>query len=187
MKVVAIGGSPRPNSNTNFLIDTALAELSKQGLQTRKFVISRYKFSPCYGHDDCGDQAECKIHDDAPAILEEFASADGIILASPVYMDTTTAFMKIFMDRTYFFYTHDRPIRAKAAGFIAVGGGTGADETIAEMKKLIGPARIPAFVVKGYTGAGDDIRNRPEVVESAADMGRRLADYLLKNPGAAQS
>jgi multimeric flavodoxin WrbA len=178
MKVIAICGSPRKNSNTEYLTDQALEEIGKRGLETEKFVLCRYKISPCWGHDDCWDLKECKIKDDAPGILEKYVEADAVILASPVYMFTITAFMKIFMDRTYFFYTHNRIPKARAAGLIAVGGGEGADETIREMRKLMGPCRIPIFEVKGYTGAGDDIRNRPQVVEMARKMGRDIADAL---------
>jgi multimeric flavodoxin WrbA len=178
MKVVAIGGSPRPHSNTNFLIDQALAEIQGRGIETEKFILSRYKISPCYGHDDCGSLKECKIKDDGTAILEKFAEADAIILASPVYMYTITAFMKIFMDRTYFYYTHDRPIKAKVAGFIAIGGGAGADETIAEMKKLIGSSKIKALVLKSYTGEGDDIQTKTEIIAKAREMGQQIADIL---------
>jgi multimeric flavodoxin WrbA len=179
MKVVAIGGSPRARSNTNYLIDVALAEISAKGIETEKFILSHYKISPCYGHDDCGSLQQCRIRDDAPAILEKLAAADAIILASPVYMFTITAFMKIFMDRTYFFYTHDQPIKARAAGLIAVGGGAGADETVAEMNKLVGHSGIKTFVVKGYSGEGDDIRNNPDVGQKAAAMGRQIAEFLL--------
>jgi multimeric flavodoxin WrbA len=179
MKVVAIGGSPRPQSNTNYLIDQALDEIQKKGIETEKFVLSRYKISPCYGHDDCGSLKECRIKDDGTPILKKFAEADAIILASPVYMFSITAFMKIFMDRTYFFYTHDQPIKAKAAGFIALGGGAGADETVAEMKKLLGPSRkIKSFVVKGYTGEGDDIKTKPDIVAKAREMGQQIAEVL---------
>jgi multimeric flavodoxin WrbA len=181
MKVVAIGGSPRPHSNTNYLIDQALAEIQSRGIDAEKFVLSRYKISPCYGHDDCGSLKECKIKDDGTAILEKFVEADAVILASPVYMFTITAFMKIFMDRTYFFYTHDRHLKAKVAGFIAIGGGGGADETIAEMKKLIGPSKIKTLVLKAYTGEGDDVKTKPDIVIKAKEMGQQIAETLLSS------
>jgi len=181
MKVVAIGGSPRPHSNTDYLIEVALTEIEKRGIETEKLVLSRYKISPCYGHDDCGSLKECKIKDDGTTILEKFAEAEGVILASPVYMFTITAFMKIFMDRTYFFYTHDRHLKAQAAGFIAIGGGAGADETIAEMKKLIRPAKIKSIVLKGYTGEADDVKTKPEIIKQAHEMGQKIADVLKKS------
>ncbi|HSW58426.1 MAG TPA: flavodoxin family protein [Dehalococcoidales bacterium] len=178
MNVVAIGASPRLNSNTSFLIDQVLDEIKREGINTEKFVLSRYKISPCYGHDDCGSLQECRIQDDAPAILEKVVEADAVILASPIYMYSVTAFMKIFMDRTYFFYTHDRRPKAKVAGFIAIGGGAGADETIQEMKKLLGPSKIRKLVLKGYTGEGDDVKTKPEIISEARAMGKEIAAIL---------
>ena len=61
---------------------------------------------------------------------------------------------------------------------IAIGGGAGADETIAEMKKLIGPSKIKTIVLKGYTGEGDDVKTKPELIKQAKEMGQQIADIL---------
>ncbi len=178
MKVVAIGGSPRLQGDTNYLIDQVLQELKEKGIETEKFILNQYSISPCQAHDDCGSFTECKVRDDAPAILEKFAEADGIILASPVYMYTISAQMKTFMDRTFFFYTHDRPIKARAAGLIAIGGGAGADETIKEMKKLTRGPGMKVFTLAGYTGSSE-ARKMPDLIQKARDMGLQMAEVLL--------
>jgi len=84
MKVVAIGGSPRLNGNSNYLIDQVLNELASCGIETEKIVLNQYKINPCQAHDNCGELPKCLQQDDAPWILEKFSEADGVIVASPV-------------------------------------------------------------------------------------------------------
>jgi multimeric flavodoxin WrbA len=179
MKVVAIGGSPRLKGNTNFLIDQALGELALQGLETEKIVLNEYKIAPCQGHDDCASFTQCRMKDDAPWILDKFSQADGLILASPVYCFSYSAQMKTFQDRTYFSFTHERRLRARCAGLIAIGGGDGVDETIQALKSLIEYSQIKTFTLTGYAGGEGDAKNQPELINQAKNMGRQMAEVLL--------
>jgi multimeric flavodoxin WrbA len=178
MKVVAIGGSPRLNGNTNFLIDQALAELASQGLETEKIVLNEYKIAPCQGHDNCASFTECKMKDDAPWIMDKFSRADGLILASPVYCFTYSAQMKTFQDRGYFSYTHERRIKARCAGLIAIGGGDGVDETIQALKGLLGFSPIKTFTLTGFANRAGDAKKQPELIAKARNMGRQMAELL---------
>jgi multimeric flavodoxin WrbA len=178
MKVVAIGGSPRTNGNTNYLIDQALQELGSLGIETEKIILNEYKISPCQGHDECASFVECRLQDDAPWILEKLRQADGLILASPVYCNTFTAQMKTLQDRTYFAYTHNLARRATCAGLIAVGEAWGVEETIEALKGLLGPSKIKTFTLTGYAAKVDDMKNQPDMVLRARDMARQMANTL---------
>ena len=179
MKVVAIGGSPRLQGNTNYMIDQALNELSSRGVETEKIVLNEYKINPCQAHNNCGSYAECPQQDDAPWILKKFQEADGIILASPVYFGTISAQMKTFMDRSIFFFRHDIKLKAKCAGLIAIAGRGGADETIEELSKFVKFADFKVFILKGYSGPPDgDPKSLTEIIEQAKGMGRQMAEVL---------
>ncbi len=102
MKVVAIGGSPRLNGNTNYLIDQVLDELASRRVETEKIVLNQYIISPCQAHDNCGELSKCLQQDDAPWILERFSQADGVVIATPVYFASVSAQIKTFMDRSFF-------------------------------------------------------------------------------------
>ena len=179
MKVVAIVGSPHANGNTSYLVDQALKELSSQGIAAEKIVLGQYTVGPCLGHDKCGTFPECKVKDDAPGIIGKFNEADGIILASPVYFFDISAQMKAFIDRNFFTFTHEGRKKARYAGLIAIGGGGGADETIATLKRFAGLPEENCFVVAGYTGQ-DAAKNKPELVKKAKEMGKKLAAALTR-------
>jgi multimeric flavodoxin WrbA len=181
MKVVAIGGSPRKNGNTDILIDEVLKEVSARGIETEKIIISEYKINPCQGHANCGSFSECKQKDDATWILEKFSQAEAVVLASPVYYYSISAQIKAFMDRNYFFYTHDQEIKAKYAVLIAIGGGEGADEAIDDLKNMFKFSDTRIFSIAGYADKPGDVKKQPKLIKQAQDMGRQLAECLTSN------
>jgi multimeric flavodoxin WrbA len=177
MKVVAIVGSPHADGNTSYLVDEALKEISVQGIDTEKIMLGECVVNPCLGHKECGTFKVCKIKDDAPGIIEKYNQADGVILASPVYFFDVTAQMKSFIDRNFFTFTHEDKKKAKYAGLLAIGGGGGADETVATLKRFVGLPEANCIVVTGYLGQ-DAAKDKPDLVKKAREMGKKLAAKL---------
>jgi len=182
MKIVAILGSPRPAGNTSFLIDQALQEAATHGIETEKIILAQYNVNPCLGHYDCSAFSMCKQEDDAPAILEKFRNADGIILGSPVYYFDMTAQMKAFIDRNYFSHKHKMPIRAVCTGLIAVGAGGGLEDTVDAMKRFIKFATRMSdnriLTVTAYAGKPGEIQGNKDSVEDAKKLGGRMAKII---------
>ena len=179
MKVVAIGGSPRLQGNTNYLIDRALTELASHGIETEKIVLNEYKIGPCQAHDDCGSSEECQQRDDASWILEKYQQADGIILASPVYFATISAQMKTFMDRSIFLFRHGIKPQAKCAALIAVAGRGGAAEALEELKKFFRPTDVKVFTLEGYAGPPDSKpAEQTELINQAKDIAKQMAEIM---------
>ncbi len=182
MKIIAIVGSPRPGGNTDYLVDQALGEASKHGCETEKIMLGRYRVNPCLGHEDCGSFPACKQNDDAPWILEKFSNADGIILATPVYYYNMTAQMKAFVDRNYFLYTHDIPLKAQCAGLIVIAGGAGLDITVRALRRFVGISgdkpdnRI--ITLTGYASKPGEVKNNLTLIEEARSLGKRMSGIL---------
>jgi multimeric flavodoxin WrbA len=179
MKVLAIVGSPHVDGNTSYLVDEALKEIDAHGIDTEKIMLGEYKINPCQGHNECGTFTVCKIKDDVPGIIEKYNEADAVILASPVYFFDVTAQMKTFIDRNFFTFTHEGKRKIKYVGLIAIGGGGGADETIATLKRFVGLPNESCFVVSGYLGQ-DSAKNKPDLVKKAREMGKKLSAKLGK-------
>jgi multimeric flavodoxin WrbA len=180
MKVVAIGGSPRRSGVTNYLIDQALGELAARGLETEKIVLNQYKIGFCQAHNNCASFTECQQKDDVPWILEKFATADGVIIASPTYFGTISAQIKAFMDRSFFLFTHGRRPQPKCAGLIAIANRRGHEETVNELRKFVRSPEIRVFTIAAATGSRDaDPKSQTELIEQAREMGRKMAEVLL--------
>ncbi len=183
MKVTAIVGSPRPTGNTNYLIDQALQEIATHGFETEKIILSQHQVNPCLGHEDCASFATCRQADDVPWILDKFAGADGVILGSPVYYYNMSAQMKAFVDRNYFLYRHEIPLKALCAGLIVIGGGAGIDQTVRAMRRFVkASADIPdesILTVTGYASQPGQVRGNLALVEEARKLGEQMVKILI--------
>ena len=181
MKIVAIVGSPRITGNTSYLVDQALKEAASHGVETEKIMLCQYRINPCLGHDDCASFSTCKHEDDAPMILDKFSQADGIILATPVYYYSMTAQMKTFIDRNYFLYTHDIPLKAKCLGLIVVAGGEGIDPTVRALKRCFNISRGNSdriLTVSGYANNLGEAKSKKALIEEARKLGHQMAEIL---------
>lgn len=182
MKILAIVGSPRPKGNTNYLVDQALEEAAKLGVQVEKILVSEYDVKPCLGHDDCASFESCLQRDDAGWIVDRFREADGIILATPVYWYNVSAQMKAFMDRSYFPYKHGRKGKARAVGIVVVANTEGIEDTLHTLNQFadwwFDTTEGRKFVVGGYADKLGDAREHHTLVEQARELGVKMAESL---------
>jgi len=184
LKLLAIIGSPRPNGNTNYLVEQALGEAEKLGAQTDKIVLSQYEVNPCLGHKDCASFKSCRQKDDTGWILDRFCEADGVILATPVYYYNVSAQMKAFIDRNYFLYKKDRRSRARAVGIIVVAEMEGIEDTLYTLKQFVDWSfdvkEDGRFIVSGYASKPGDAGKNLALVEEAKKLGRQMVESLKK-------
>jgi multimeric flavodoxin WrbA len=102
MKVVAFNGSPRVDSNTAILIRHVFAELNKEGIETEALSLGGKPLRGCLGCYKCyiNQNRQCVQTKDAlNAYVQKMGEADGIILASPVYVASVPSEMKALIDR----------------------------------------------------------------------------------------
>ncbi len=102
MKVVGFSGSPRENGNTVFLVETALKQLGKHGIETELIRLGDKKLEQCTGCYACVKQKQCSIEDDFLQLFQKILAADGIILGSPAYHSSITPKLKALLDRAGF-------------------------------------------------------------------------------------
>jgi multimeric flavodoxin WrbA len=99
MKVLGISGSPVKNGNIDLLIQQVLKGAESKGGKTEIIYLDKLKISPC---KSCGKNPEprfCFIKDDMEKVYTELKSSDVLVLGSPIYFDTVSAQMKLFLDR----------------------------------------------------------------------------------------
>jgi multimeric flavodoxin WrbA len=185
MKILAIVGSGRTDGNTNYLVDQALKEAGSQGAETEKIILSDYTIKPCLGHENCGTFPACVQNDDMRWILDKLCAADGIILATPVYVWNISGQMKTFIDRNYFIYKKGKKVPAKAVGMIIVAGGDGIEESLQALESYLGGSysvdRSRWFAVGGYAGGKGAVKNNAALVEKARKLGRDMVESLKKD------
>ena len=105
MKVVAFNGSARKDGNTAMLINHALRELEKEGIETELVQLSGKPLHGCIACYRCFENKDqrCSVKDDfANECIEKMIGAHGIILGSPTYFSDVPAEMKALIDRAGF-------------------------------------------------------------------------------------
>ncbi len=103
-KIVILKGSPRKKGNTNAMADVFAEEMKKTGNEVDIFDTTTMKLSGCRACNGCFAKKECVIKDDFQEISETLISADGIVIAAPVYWYTFPAQIKAAIDRFYSIY-----------------------------------------------------------------------------------
>jgi len=100
MNVIAIHGSPRTiRSTTRKLAGLVLEGAAEAGAETGMIDLCDFRVTPCTACEGCSFTGICVYDDDVPAIVERMKEADGIVFASPVYIDNVSGQMKVFFDR----------------------------------------------------------------------------------------
>lgn len=120
--ILGICGSPRKKA-TDYVLREALRIVEEAGHRTEFFSVSGKSISPCQHCDYCLSNKECKVKDDMYQLYPLLKDAQGIVIATPVYMGGISAQTKIMMDRCRALLAADRGVfRHKVGMAIAVGG-----------------------------------------------------------------
>ena len=114
MQVIAFNGSPRKGWNTATLLEKALAGAASKGAATELFHLYDLDFKGCKSCFGCktkggASYGRCAVKDDLTPILASIASADAILLGSPIYFWGVSGEMKSFLERLMFpFYIYKK-------------------------------------------------------------------------------
>ena len=98
MKILAICGSPH-RGNCYSVLNTIKEDYPN--IDYKLLMLSEVNLEQCRGCYVCVLRGEenCPRKDDRDMIIKEILDADGIVFASPVYVNHATALMKNFMER----------------------------------------------------------------------------------------
>ena len=109
MQVIGINGSPRKQWNTATLVAKALEGAAEQGAQTELVHLYDLDFKGCTSCFACKTRGGksygcCAMKDDLTPLLEKIATADALVIGSPVYFGSVTGETRSFMERLLFPY-----------------------------------------------------------------------------------
>ena len=100
MQIVCLVGSPHgEKGNTARLLDEVIRGARSRGAAAETLVLAGGGVRPCRACDQCHIKGHCPQKDDFEAIKEKILAADGLVLASPNYINQVSAQLKAFMDR----------------------------------------------------------------------------------------
>jgi len=138
MKVLLISSSPRKErSQTLFLAKELLGVCASEGAETEVIHLCDATLQFCRHCEACHVKIlQCPIEDDAAVIIQKMLLSDGIIFASPNYINQITASMKALFERASHLI-HCKRLLGKYI-VAAVTSGSGYDEPVLNYLKHCG-------------------------------------------------
>lgn len=133
-QVVALLGSNR-KKNTYRLLMEIQSILEQYQIKLSIIELYHQNIKPCLGCEKCILQGKCVLHDDTEHVMQQLLEADGIILASPVYLQQVSGHLKTFFDRTCVWY-HRPALTGKPILSIATTKGSGLNKTMSYLKSI---------------------------------------------------
>ena len=144
MRMLALVGSYRKKGNTARIVQMiearmhALATQHATPLEFETLFLGDMDIRPCRGCRACFDHGEdaCPLKDDIPLIRAKMDAADGLLLASPVYVDDVSGLVKNWMDRLAYL-CHRPTLGGKCAYPLAMVGGSATGHTLRTMNAAL--------------------------------------------------
>jgi len=137
MKIIAIIGSFRKKGNTARIVQMIAEQLTVtaasvgQAVEFESVYLGDAQLQFCRGCRVCFDKGEekCPLKDDLFEIKGKIQAADGVIFASPVYVNDVSGIMKNWIDRMAH-VCHRPEFMGKYAYLLATTGGSPTGHTI---------------------------------------------------------
>ncbi len=144
MKILACIGSNRKKGNTARIVQMIEARMQASAaqhvtpLEFETLFLSDMDIRPCRGCRACFDRGEdaCPLKDDISLIRAKMDAADGLLLASPVYVDDVGGLVKNWMDRLAYL-CHRPAMGGKCAYPLATVGGSSPNHTLRTMNAAL--------------------------------------------------
>jgi multimeric flavodoxin WrbA len=170
MRILLISASPRKEESQTFLLaNEVLKGCSEKARQTEIIHLRDYRIEFCRHCEECHREImNCSIKDDVDMILKKILEADGIILASPNYINQVTASMKALFDRSSHFIHCRRLLGKYVAGVVSSGSG--------QDKDVLDYIRYYALICAAQYSGGVSCRApvSGEKIEEARRLGKKL-------------
>jgi len=98
VRIVAIDASPR-RGVIGKSVEMAARSAEAAGADVHVVRLCELEIRECTGCMVCRGNGVCKIKDDLPALAEEIAQADGVILGAPSYFHRAAGSTRALLDR----------------------------------------------------------------------------------------
>jgi multimeric flavodoxin WrbA len=130
VKVLGISASPRVNSNSDLLLQKALAGAESEGASVKYIRLCDLNIAPCVECNSCYATGRCRIDDDYQMVMAEMLDADRLIFATPIFFMAVCSQAKVLIDRCQCLWAHKHVLKKplitagadRRAMVIAVGG-----------------------------------------------------------------
>lgn len=141
MKVLAINGSPRVDGNTNLALNEMKKVFDAEGIELEIVQLGTKDVHGCIACNGCAKTGKCVFDDVVNELAPKFESADGLVVASPVYYASANATLVACLDRLFYSTNFDKTMKVGASVVCARRGGC--SSTFDELNKYFTISGMP--------------------------------------------
>jgi multimeric flavodoxin WrbA len=181
MKIIGIAGSPRKQGNSTILLECVLKGAEEKGAERLPIVyLEDLTFRGCQNCGGCNDTGVCVLEDDLTPVYDKLAEADIWVLSSPIYFDGICGQLKLFFDRLICL-CKKKLSGKRRAGIVIAYEDKKRDDYVENMKvyqsylSWFSDFEFTEVMEAWGVAAEGDINRKPEFLESAKELGNRLA------------
>ncbi|MFH2137277.1 MAG: flavodoxin family protein [Candidatus Omnitrophota bacterium] len=169
MKILLISSSPRKEKSQTLLLAKEALKGFSSSVKTEVIHLCDYDIEFCRHCEACHKKImQCPIKDDVNMILEKILEAEGIIFASPNYINQITASMKALWDRAAHFIHCSRFLGKYVAAIVS--SGSGQDQVVLDYIRYY--SNTCGALYSG--GVSSRVPLRKEKMEEALRLGKKL-------------
>lgn len=194
IKVLALLGSARKGGNSDLLLQSITKGLTDAGAEVEIIRLSKLKINPCLNCGSCDMEGVCVQKDEMQELFDKLLTYDIIILASPIYFMSVSAWTKKMIDRCQSLWVckyklnklPEKPREDRKGVFISVSGMTKshvfepAKKTVQSFFATIHISYIGNLLFPGIDAKGD-ITKHPTALTEAEELGEKLVQEF-RNP-----
>lgn len=178
MRIAALIGGPRKNGNSTQLLEAAAAAAREHGHEVDFLFLRDMGIRPCVACDGCRRGPSCVFLDQMTRVYDAIRMADVLLVSTPVYFNTMSAWLKTAIDRNYALLRPDGTPRIAPGKTLYVivtqeytdtTHGQATARLIEEAFAYLGVAAGGSLVAGGLKEA-DDYLSRPELLQAARTL-----------------
>ena len=184
-KVLLVNGSPRRDGNTFCCLEEIEKQLQKHGMQTEIVQIGRKPMRMCINCGGCHQEGAngCVFDDDLCAVItEKMATADALIVGTPVYYGQPNGGILSLMQRL--FYSAGHLVQNKPAAAVVVCRRGGATATLQTMNMMFEMMNMPVVTSQywniAYGSGKGEVKLDTEGMQTMRTLATNMAFLLEK-------
>ncbi len=182
MKVLMLNGSPRPEGNTAIALKEMEKIFEAEGIEVKTVQIGARDIRGCIACSSCKKTGKCFFDDEVNDIAADFESADGLVVASPVYYASANATLIACLDRLFYSTGFDKTMKVGAAVAVARRGGCSA--TFDELNKYFTISGMPVASSQYWNSVHGRLQGEAsedgEGLQTMRTLARNMA-FLMKS------
>lgn len=149
-KVLIVNGSPRVGGNTSIALKEMVHIFESEGVEAEIIQIGNKNIRGCIACNYCQEKGQCVFDDIVNELAPKFETADGLVVASPVYYASANATLIACLDRLFYSTDFDKTMKVGASVVVARRGGLSA--TFDELNKYFTISGMPVASSQYWNG-----------------------------------